>query len=88
MLPIGDAQLEVAAGTVAVRMRGEGNKQEIVTVEDFIVRLTVDVKERALELSWPRACGCPVRALQLYDPASCRRTTSELIRQTEASSMR
>ena len=43
-------QREAEGGTVAVRMRGEGNKQEIVSVEDFIVRLTANVKGRALEL--------------------------------------
>ena len=32
-------------------MRGEGNKQEIVSVADFIGRLTAKVKERAPELT-------------------------------------
>ena len=41
-------QREADAGTVAVRVRGEGNKQEIVSVDDFIARLLHEVKSRAL----------------------------------------
>jgi len=41
-------QREAEGGTVAVRVRGEGNKQEIVSLDDFIARLTQEVKTRAL----------------------------------------
>jgi threonyl-tRNA synthetase len=41
-------QREAEAGTVAVRVRGEGNKQEIVSVDEFLVRLLEEVKTRAL----------------------------------------
>ena len=44
-------QREADGGTVAVRMRGEGNKQEIVSVDDFIARLMASVRSRALELT-------------------------------------
>ncbi len=43
-------QREAEGGTVAVRMRGEGNKQEIVAVDDFITRLTENIQTRALDL--------------------------------------
>ncbi len=41
-------QREAEAGTVAVRVRGAGNKQEIVSVEEFVARLDQEVKTRAL----------------------------------------
>jgi len=41
-------QREADAGTVAVRVRGAGNKQEIVGVEEFTARLVDEVKRRAL----------------------------------------
>ncbi len=41
-------QREAEGGTVAVRVRGEGNKQDIVNVEEFSARLTNEVKSRAL----------------------------------------
>jgi threonyl-tRNA synthetase len=43
-------QREAEAGTVAVRVRGAGNKQEVVAVETFVERLTASVKGRTLEL--------------------------------------
>jgi threonyl-tRNA synthetase len=43
-------QREAEAGTVAVRVRGAGNKQEIVSVADFAARLTDNVARRSLEL--------------------------------------
>jgi threonyl-tRNA synthetase len=43
-------QREVDQGTVAVRARGAGNKQEIVRVETFIERLQREISSRALEL--------------------------------------
>jgi threonyl-tRNA synthetase len=41
-------QREAEAGTVAVRTRGAGNKQEIIPVADFVTRLTADIRGRAL----------------------------------------
>jgi threonyl-tRNA synthetase len=41
-------QREADAGTIAVRVRGAGNKQEIVTVEDFVARVQEAVRTRAL----------------------------------------
>jgi threonyl-tRNA synthetase len=41
-------QREAEGGTVAVRVRGEGNKQEIVALDEFVARLTKEVKTRAL----------------------------------------
>jgi threonyl-tRNA synthetase len=41
-------QREAEAGTVAVRTRGAGNKQEIIPVADFVTRLTADIRSRAL----------------------------------------
>ena len=43
-------QREAEAGTVAIRVRGAGNKQEIVSVADFAARLTDNVARRSLEL--------------------------------------
>jgi threonyl-tRNA synthetase len=39
---------EAEAGTVAVRARGAGKKQEIVSVGDFVDRLRVEIASRAL----------------------------------------
>lgn len=41
-------QREADADTVAVRVRGAGNKQEIVPMSDFVARLAEQVKTRAL----------------------------------------
>ncbi|HEY4101970.1 MAG TPA: threonine--tRNA ligase [Gemmatimonadales bacterium] len=41
-------QREADGGTVAVRVRGAGNKQEIVPVEEFAARLLAEVRSRAL----------------------------------------
>ena len=41
-------QREAEAGTVAVRIRGAGNKQEIVPVAEFAARLTEQIRTRAL----------------------------------------
>ena len=41
-------QREVSQGTVAVRVRGAGKKQEIVAVAEFIERLSKDIAARAL----------------------------------------
>jgi threonyl-tRNA synthetase len=46
-------QREAEAGTVAVRIRGAGNKQEIVPVTEFIARLTAEITSRALTLGHP-----------------------------------
>ncbi|HEU5153445.1 MAG TPA: threonine--tRNA ligase [Gemmatimonadales bacterium] len=42
-------QREADAGTVAVRVRGAGNKQEIVPVEEFVARVTEENRTRALK---------------------------------------
>lgn len=41
-------QREAEGGTVAVRTRGAGNKQEVVTVEEFAARLVEQARSRAL----------------------------------------
>jgi len=41
-------QREADAGTVAVRVRGAGNKQEVMPVETFLARVTEEVRSRAL----------------------------------------
>ena len=41
-------QREADAGTVAVRVRGAGSKQEIVTLEEFIARVVQESRSRAL----------------------------------------
>ncbi len=43
-------QREAEAGSVAVRVRGAGNKQEVVPVEEFIQRVAGQVRSRRLEL--------------------------------------
>ena len=39
---------EAEAGQVAIRVRGAGKKQEVVSVEDFLTRVTTEVRSRAL----------------------------------------
>jgi threonyl-tRNA synthetase len=39
---------EAEAGQVAIRVRGAGKKQEVVLVEDFLSRITTEVRTRAL----------------------------------------
>ena len=39
---------EADSGTVALRMRGAGKKQDIVAVDEFIARVVREKKERAL----------------------------------------
>jgi threonyl-tRNA synthetase len=39
---------EAEAGTVAVRVRGTGNKQEVMPVAAFVERLVAESKSRAL----------------------------------------
>jgi threonyl-tRNA synthetase len=41
-------QREAEAGTVAVRARGAGKKQEILPLAEFVRRLTEEVRTRAL----------------------------------------
>jgi threonyl-tRNA synthetase len=41
-------QREADGGTVAIRVRGAGNKQEIVAVDAFVARLVEQVRSRAL----------------------------------------
>ncbi|MBI4502623.1 MAG: threonine--tRNA ligase [Gemmatimonadetes bacterium] len=43
-------QREVDQGTVAVRTRGAGNKQEIISVDAFLERLKREIASRSLEL--------------------------------------
>jgi len=43
-------QREAEAGTVAVRIRGAGNKQEVMPVEEFVARVTQKIRTRALEV--------------------------------------
>jgi threonyl-tRNA synthetase len=42
-------QREAEAGTVAVRVRGAGKKQEIVPLADFVARLREEIRTRALQ---------------------------------------
>jgi threonyl-tRNA synthetase len=42
-------QREADAGTVAVRIRGAGNKQEIIPLEVFLARLGEQIRSRALQ---------------------------------------
>jgi len=42
---------EAEGGTLAVRMRGTGKKQEVVPVDDFIARVTEEIRTRALGTS-------------------------------------
>lgn len=39
---------EAEAGQVAVRVRGAGKKQEVVSVDDFLARITAEIRSRAL----------------------------------------
>ncbi|HLG06569.1 MAG TPA: His/Gly/Thr/Pro-type tRNA ligase C-terminal domain-containing protein, partial [Gemmatimonadales bacterium] len=41
-------QREVEAGTLAVRVRGTGNKQEVHSLEAFIERVAGEIRSRAL----------------------------------------
>ncbi len=43
-------QREAEAGSVAIRVRGAGNKQEVVAVEEFVARVSAQVRGRTLEL--------------------------------------
>ena len=43
-------QREADQGTVAVRTRGAGNKQDIVPVDTFLERLKREIENRSLEL--------------------------------------
>jgi threonyl-tRNA synthetase len=42
-------QREADGGTVAIRVRGAGNKQEVIPVDEFITRLQADIASRALK---------------------------------------
>ena len=41
-------QREAEAGSVAVRGRGEGKKQVVLSVADFVAKLTEEVRTRSL----------------------------------------
>ncbi len=41
-------QREADGGTVAIRVRGAGNKQEVIPATAFVARLTEQVRSRAL----------------------------------------
>jgi threonyl-tRNA synthetase len=41
-------QREAESGTLAVRERGQGKKQEVVSVEAFIARVQEEIRTRAL----------------------------------------
>jgi threonyl-tRNA synthetase len=41
-------QREAESDSLALRVRGAGKKQEIVTVDDFIARVTREVQDRSL----------------------------------------
>ena len=43
-------QREAEAGTVAVRIRGAGNKQEVIPVDEFLSRVTEKIRTRALDM--------------------------------------
>ena len=43
-------QREAEQGTLAIRTRGEGTKQEVIPVPEFVARLTKSVAERSLAL--------------------------------------
>jgi threonyl-tRNA synthetase len=43
-------QREAEAGTVAVRIRGAGNKQEVIPVDAFVARVTEKIRTRALDV--------------------------------------
>jgi threonyl-tRNA synthetase len=48
MAVVGARELE--QGTVAVRTRGAGNKQEVISVDAFLARIKKEIEERSLEL--------------------------------------
>jgi len=39
---------EADSGTIALRVRGAGKKQEVVSVDDFVARVVREKRERAL----------------------------------------
>jgi threonyl-tRNA synthetase len=39
---------EAETGAVAVRARGEGKKQDVISVDDFVARLLTEIRTRAL----------------------------------------
>jgi threonyl-tRNA synthetase len=41
-------QREADSGTIAVRVRGAGNKQDVVPVDEFVARVQAEVATRAL----------------------------------------
>jgi threonyl-tRNA synthetase len=43
-------QREVEADSMAIRIRGTGKKQDVVRVDEFIVRIAEQVRSHALEL--------------------------------------
>lgn len=42
---------EAEQGTVAVRARGTGNKQEVIALDEFVARITAEIRTRALPVS-------------------------------------
>jgi threonyl-tRNA synthetase len=42
---------EAELGQVAIRIRGEGKKQDVVSVDEFVTRLTAEVRARSLTLA-------------------------------------
>jgi threonyl-tRNA synthetase len=48
---------EAEAGTIAVRVRGAGKKQDIIPVDEFIERVTEEIRARALEPGAIAAAG-------------------------------
>ena len=41
-------QREADSGSIALRVRGAGNKQEVMSLEAFLARITEEVRTRAL----------------------------------------
>jgi threonyl-tRNA synthetase len=39
---------EAEQGTVAVRARGTGNKQEVIALDEFVARISHEIRSRAL----------------------------------------
>ena len=46
---------EAEAGTIAVRERGQGKKQEIVEVDAFVARIAGEIRQRSLPAEVPRS---------------------------------
>ncbi len=44
-------QREADADTVAIRVRGAGNKQEVVAVGEFLSRVSDEIRSRALGMA-------------------------------------